>query len=261
MNTLVWGLYWHEDQLPIYKFDNKFWTYINYYRLSIHSAKNLGYECHLYLSSNIVKYFEDMNINLHEVPSLSSTFYDSINFYILETEHKNCPIIDGDIILYRRLPDLNADLIYEMPETNSWNWLYEFWVNEISNKNIQSIIPEWTGDRRSRIVNIGLLYIKNNKLIELYNKRWNDFRIYIENNKSNIKYKSDISSTVEYTAMASQYILTEIVEYHKFTSQDYKSINRVESTPFYKHYVGTQKFTNNLVPYDKLITFNSNNLL
>jgi hypothetical protein len=261
MNTLVWGLYWHEKELSIYKFNNKFWTYINYYRLSIKHAKDLGYDCHFYLSENIQKYFTDLNINLHIVDFLTPTFYDSINFYILETEHSTCPILDGDIIMYRRLPELNADVIYDMPETNSWDWLYEFWVSHINDRGIKDIIPEWTGKKRNRIINIGLLQIKNTELLNLYKKRWNDFRVYIESNIDNLKYKGDTVNTIEYTTMASQYILTELVDYYNYTHLEYKSLNRIEDKPIYKHFVGTQKFTNNLVPYDKIITFKTESIL
>ena len=261
MNILTWGLYWHDNELSIYKFPNKFWTYINYYRLSLKHAIDLGYECKLFISKNILEYFEDLDIEIILVPELTPTFYDSINFYILNSEYRNCPILDGDIILYRRLPEMNADLVYEMPETNSWEWLYEFWVDHINTRDIHKIIPEWTGTKRSRIVNIGLLHVKNNELLDLYYKRWNDFRVYIENNKNSLKYKGDKIDTVEYTTMASQYILTELVEYYGYTALDYKSLNRTESLPFYKHYVGVQKFTNNLVPYDKLLTFKKQTLL
>jgi hypothetical protein len=261
MNTLVWGLFWHDKELPIYKFPNKFWTYINYYRLSIKHAIDLGYECKFFLSRNILEYFSDLNVELIEVPELTPTFYDSINFHILNSEYRNCPILDGDIILYRRLPEVEADLVYEMPETNSWEWLYEFWVNYINSTDILKIIPEWTGKKRNRIINIGLLHIKNNNLLDLYYKRWNDFRIYIENNKSSLEYKHVNFDTVEYTTMASQYILTELVDYYNYTIIDYKSMNRVEASPYYKHYVGTQKFTNNLVPYDRLLIFKEQTLL
>ena len=31
MKVLTWGLYLPEHNVNIYNFDNKFWTYINYY--------------------------------------------------------------------------------------------------------------------------------------------------------------------------------------------------------------------------------------
>lgn len=261
MNTLVWGLYWHDNELPIYKFPNKFWTYINYYRLSIKHALDLGYDCKLFLSSNIIEHFLDLEVELITVPSLTPTFYDSINFYILNSKYRNCPILDGDIILYRRLPEVDADLIYEMPETNSWEWLYEFWVNHINTRDILQIIPEWTGKKRTRLINIGLLHIKNNELLDLYYKRWNDFRVFVEQNKQTLMYKNTNIDTVEYTTMASQYILTELVDFYGYSAVDYKSMNRVESLPFYKHFVGTQKFTNNLVPYDRLLIFKDQSVI
>ena len=251
MNTLLWGLFLPDTPVNIYNFDNKFWTYINYYRLSIKTASDLGYDCHFYINKEVEKYFDDLNVTLHIIDELNHTFYDSINFYIFETEHKDKLILDGDIILRKRLPEIEADVVYEMKETNSWEWLYEFWVDEITKRGIKDIMPEWTGKKYLQLINIGAIQIQNDEFRELYLKRWNDFRKYIENNRDNLNYKFTKGDTVEYTTLASQYIITELVEHYNIKAVDLKPFKA------YKHYVGKQKFTNNLVPYDKVLIFNN----
>ena len=57
-----------------------------------------------------------------------------------------------------------------------------------------------------------------------------------------------------YAITGSQYLLTELVEYHKFTSKDYRTSSKQAT---YLHYLGERKFTSNIVPSDKLLTFNT----
>jgi len=249
MKVLTWGLYLPEHNVNIYNFDNKFWTYINYYRLSIKTASDMGYDCHLYLNKEICKYYEDLNVTLHVINNLNTTFYDAVNFYILEREHKNELILDGDIILTGKLPEIEADVVYEMKETHSWEWLYEFWVDEINKTDIKEIIPEWSGKKYSQLINIGAIQIQNEDFRKLYLNRWNDFRVFVETNVDKLGYKVTPLDTVEYTTLASQYIITELVKYYDLKAVDLK--------PFqvYKHYVGEQKFKNGLVPYDKVLNF------
>lgn len=256
MNKLAFGLILPETQVNIYfTFDNKFWTYINYYRLAIKTATSFGYECHLYLNDNIVKYFEDLKVSLHIVNDLDLTFYDAINFYILKSSNKDALVLDGDIILNNKLPVIEADVVYEMKETHSWEWLYEFWVKESTLNNVKDIIPEWTGKKYNQIINIGAIQIQNKEFRDLYIKRWEDYRDFIKKNKHTLKYKVTPLDTVEYTTLASQYILTELAHYY--------DLNCVDLKPYrvYKHYVGNQKFTNNLVPYDRMLIFKQDSLI
>lgn len=250
MKRLIWGLYLPKTPVKIYQFDNKFWTYINYYRLSIKTASDIGHECHLYINIEIEKYFKDLNVNIHIVHELDTTFYDAINFHIFNTEHKNDLILDGDIILKKEIPEIKADIIYEMKETNSWKWLYEFWVNSLNKLDIKKLIPEWTGKRYIQIINIGAIQIKNEEFRKLYLDRWVSLRDYINENIDTVPFKFEKGDTVEYTTLASQYLITELAHHY-----DMKCID-LKPKKLYKHYVGTQKFENNLVPYDKLITFN-----
>lgn len=252
---LVWGLYLPTTPINIYQFDNKFWAYINYHRLSIKIASDMGYDCHLYLNKEICKYYQDLNVTLHIVDKLKTTFFDAITFYILDTEHKNDLILDGDIILNKKIPDIKADIVYEMKETHSWEWLYEFWVNALTDIGINDIIPEWTGKKYTQIINIGAIQIQNNKFRGIYLERWKTLRDFINKNIDNLPYKGTDKNPVEYTTVAAQYLLTELANYYNMHTIDLKPLK------VYKHYVGTQKFTNNLVPYDRILVFTNENLI
>jgi len=255
MTTLTWGLWRPDDNVNIYNFVNKFWTYINYYRLSIKTAADLGYDCHIYLNKEVAHYYEDLDCTIHIIDDLQVTFYDAVNFHILESENKDKLILDGDIILNKRLPEIKADVVYEMKETHSWEWLYEFWVMEINKAGIKHIMPEWTGKKYSQLINIGAIQIQNDDFRRLYLKRWYDFRDFVEENKHNLAYKHTNLDTVEYTTLASQYIITELINHYDIEAVDLKPYR------VYKHYVGEQKFTNGLVPYDKVLNFNKKAML
>lgn len=245
-NSLSWGLFWHKDPLEIYNFDNKFWTYINYYRLAIKSAFDLGYTCNLFINKEIREYFVDLDVNIHIVDNLTRSFYDAINFYIFDTSYGGDLILDGDIILKKKLPEIQADVVYEMKETNSWDWLYADQIQKLKQYDLSKIVPEWTGNKYLQIINIGAIQIQNEELRKLYVKRWNDFRKFIEENEDDPLW---------YTTAASQYLITELVREYNYSSVDLKPYR------VYKHYVGTQKFENNLVPYNKLLKFNKESII
>lgn len=240
-NKLVWAFYHVEDK------SEKFFTYINFNRLSIKRASSLGYKCKLITPEFLFKYFNDLDLELEEFNSSYSHFFDYTKHYILTNEKEPYIVIDGDLILNSRLPDLEADLIYEKPEVNNWSSMYEKYVNDCSNNDIKDIIPEWTGNKRLEIINIGLINLLNSELKELYLDRWSKFRMFIESH--------NFDNLVDYAITGSQYLLTEILDYHKFTAIDYR---RNSNKNTYKHYLGNAKFNRSFIPKDKLLVFNDN---
>jgi hypothetical protein len=261
-NTLIWGMYLGENRIHDIEGQTKwFWTYINYHRLSIKRALDLNYNCHIYISENIKEYFKDLNVKIHIVPELNSPFFDFITNYILKSEHKNCHIIDGDLILYKRLPHIKSEIICERLETNVWNSLYEPYVNSINKLNIKTIIPEWTGKKYSQLINIGILKIENNNFIDIYLNRWEKFKSFTIEHKNDLYYKNKVVNVTEYTIIGAQYLLTELVNYHNLEYIELNSVNYTTDTPYYVHYMGKQKFTNGVVPYNGILRFEELNIL
>jgi hypothetical protein len=261
-NTLIWGMYLGENRIHDIEGQTKwFWTYINYHRLSIKKALDLNYQCHIYISENIKKYFKDLNVTIHIVTNLNFTFFDFITNFILKSEHNNCYIIDGDLILNKRLPELSSSIIFERLETNVWNALYEPYVNCLNKLNINTIIPEWTGKKYTHLINIGILKIKDNEFLKTYLDRWDAFKAFVELNKTELFYTNDTINTNEYTIIGAQYLLTELVNYYNLEYLELNSFNYTTTTPYYVHYMGKQKFTNGVVPYNSMLQFEDLNIL
>jgi len=261
-NTLVWGMYLGENRIQDSMNQTKwFWTYINYHRLSIKKALDLNYQCHIYINENIKEHFEDLNVTIHIVENLNSTLFDFITNYILKGEHKNCYIIDGDLILNKRLPELSSSIIFERLETNVWDKLYKRYVDSLNKLNINTNIPEWTGEKYTHLINIGILKINNNEFLKTYLDRWDTFKEFIETNKTKLFYRNNTINTNEYTIIGAQYLLTELVNYYKLDYLELNKINYNNSKPYYIHYMGEQKFTNGIVPYNDIIQFKKFNIV
>jgi hypothetical protein len=241
-NILIWGFYWDDNN----KFNNQFWGHINYHRLSIKSALSLGYECHIYLQESNVKYFSDINVKIKLVHGLDTTLFDWIKYYILSNDTTGGTLIDGDLILNSKLPNIKSDIVFEKYETNAWKLLYEEYVGVLNKLNIRDIIPEWSGNPRKKIINIGILKIQNKQFKDIYLNRWNNMNEFIKNN-------SKIVNKKEFTGTATQYLLTELVDYYEINIENY--LNNKNSN--YSHYMGHNKFKNGIVPYDKLLLFNN----
>ena len=240
-NTLTWGFYWNESNNTI---DNSiFFTHINYHRLSIKKAIDLGYECHLYIQEHNKEYFLDISVKIHLVNSIDTTLFDWIKHHILCNKIDTGILIDGDVILNSRLPNIDADIIFERYETNAWKSIYGTYVDKLTSLNIQDIIPEWSGRYRSLIMNIGLFKINNEEFKSLYLNKWNRMNQFIKD--------SNIINKTEFTATATQYLLTELTGYYNMDIKNYYENSQSD----YIHYLGNKKFKNKLVPNNKLLLF------
>lgn len=161
----------------------------------------------------------------------------------------------------KRLPDIKAELICERLETNAWNTFYEPYVNSINKLNINTIIPEWTGKKYSQLINIGILKIENNNFIEIYLNRWEKFKDFIIAHQNELYYKNKATNITEYTIIGAQYLLTELINYYNLEYLELNSFNYTTDTPYYVHYMGKQKFTNGVVPYNSILLFKELNIL
>jgi hypothetical protein len=240
INKLIWGLYFEDEDL-----NQNLYTLINFHRLSITNANKLGYDCVLYTPHYLHKYFTDLTVKLVDIPKVGNVFFDYVKNYILKVEKGMYFIIDGDLILNQRLPTINADLIYEKKEPQSWELFYKNEVETLTNLGIGDIIPEWTGKKRFDILNIGLVYVKEDNFKEIWIDRWDKVKHFVETN-----IKENQSS---YTPIAAQYMLTELVDYYKLDVKDFKT-NSSKDT--YIHYMGNVKNTISFIPTNKILTFN-----
>ena len=233
--------------------------YINYYRESIKKSLNCGYEVDFYLSEDIIKYFIDLEINLIKIETIDSGLFDFLKAMVLKERSDEFILIDGDVFLKDKLLlNTNIDCIYEtdciisndskyddITKDKTWNVFYKPYVNELTNLDIKSIIPEWSGNRFDTVHNIGILYFNNIELKNLYVDRWYKFNDFVNKN---------IENKIPFTVIGAQYLLTEIINYYKFTSSKFDD-------NLFSHDIGIYKFKKPKVSMSEVMFDSKKNIL
>lgn len=214
-------------------------AYINYYIESIKSALNLGYTIDFYVSRELIYNFRGLKINLLTVDSINSGLFDFLKAEVLKNRSDQIMLVDGDIQFHKQIPLSDHDLIYDFKcitaegdkyddirKDKTWNVFYKPFVSNLTKLGIKSIIPEWTGERLDFIHNIGVLYFNNIDLKNIYVDRWYKFNDFINKH---------INDKTPYTAVGAQYLLSEIINHHKFSSIEVEE-------GCYTHNLGIDKF-------------------
>lgn len=221
---------------------------INHYILSIMTAKKIGYHTIIYCDKNSEGYFKDV---VDEIIYLEHNLYEKIwdypKLYVLENRQDDFILIDGDVILNKKLPEFNEELIFDAFEDGNWNFEYLGIITRLEKLGINTIIPFWSVDRLP-VINTGILYIKNTEFKNQYVRYWKILYNFIFSLDETFD-KSKLAMVI------SQFLLTILAKYHnvKLTNMNkYRS----ERGEYYTHYFGIHKMTNNLVPDDKIIKYN-----
>jgi hypothetical protein len=221
---------------------------INFYRLSIYKAKELGYYTIIYVDKKSDKYFIDL---VDEVILVNDKYdykkaWDYLKIYVLENRNDEFILIDGDVILNKKLPDFDVDIIVDTLEDGNWEIEYLETINQLKDANINSIINFWD-NKKVFVINAGILFFKNNVLKKQYVKNWKQLYdwVILKNIEVNFTFL---------TMVLSQYLLTIL---SNNLNMKIKPINKYmfEKSEYYTHYFGIHKFESNLVPNDKLIKF------
>ena len=221
---------------------------INHYILSMITAKGLGYDIIVYCDKNSVNYFKDI---ADELIYLENNLYEKIwdypKLYVLENRNDNFLLIDGDVILNKRLPELTDELVFDAFEDGNWNFEYLGIITQLKELGIENHIPFWSVERLP-VINTGILYIRDIEFKNEYVKYWKILYNFI----------FSLDKTFDKTKIAmvtSQFLLTILAKYRKV---EMKNMNkyRSEMGEYYTHYFGIHKMTNNLVPDNKIIKYN-----
>lgn len=213
---------------------------ISYYYESIKQAKNLGYYTIIYCDQASVKYFDGLidEIVVREGYN-NSKLWDCLKIKVLEERNDDFCLIDGDLILNQRLPDYNADVLFERYETINWSWGYEPTIKFLTDKNVLSIIPEWKSERIP-VMNVGLLSFRNDDLKKKYVESWNKLNLLINDNIDKIEIHHG-------TMVTTQYLLTLL-------SKNYKiHYNENANNELYNHYAGKIKFEKPIYSYKHML--------
>ena len=222
-------------------------TLINYYILSILSAKKLGYYCIIYTNKEEITYFEDIVNEIVELNEYEgSILTDSFKIKVLEERNDDFCLIDGDVILKDKLPEFNNGIMFDTYEIGNWKGEYEETVNKLTKLGISETIPFWIGSRVN-VINCGLLRITNKNDRNIYVTFWKKYNNWLKD-----KFENNDINLYSATMIGAQYLLTLIVEFYEINPLCLNK-NMGETGKYYTHHFGEIKFQTPIVPTDKMI--------
>jgi hypothetical protein len=194
-----------------------------------------------------MEYFKDYVNEIIELNDYeNSILTDSFKIKVLEERDDDFCLIDGDVILKNKLPNLESVIMFDTYEIGNWNKEYKSTVNKLSNLGIVNIIPFWEG-KRLNVINCGLLKISDRNLKESYVKFWKKYNNWIKD-----KFENNSLNLYSVTMVGAQYLLTLIVEYKSIKGTCLnKTMGEIGS--YYTHYFGDIKYKTPIVPTDQLI--------
>jgi hypothetical protein len=225
-------------------------TLINYYILSINNAKSLGYHTIIYTTNTSKKYFIEVvdEIIIIEKP-YETKIFDYLKIYVLETRNDKFCLIDGDLIIHKKLPEFTEDVMFDTIEEGIWEIEYETIVKQFDKMGIKNVVNFWTTDKLNTM-NLGILSFNNNNIKNEYVKLWKEVNEWVNNQTEFIDF--DLA-----TMVVSQYLLTIICKKENINTQNLRdtpsNINGFINGEFYSHYFGDHKFEKKIVPFNEII--------
>lgn len=206
---------------------------IDFYKLSMFKAKQLGYEVHMF--TDVPEMWEADKIVICN-PDHRKEFFDSYKMYALSRLEEDYMLIDGDVILNKRFEIGDEEVIYDADELADWK-SYRKYIKELDKLGIKEVIPEWNPNRLIPKC-CGLLRIKSDTLKSLYYHRWNDFYRFAVDKYDKVPW--------QLTGVAAEYLLTCLIDYynisHKALSNELGTQNNT-----YRHYCGELKLQEDLI--------------
>lgn len=223
---------------------------LNYYIVSITTAKKLGYRTVVYTDQNSVDFFKNLVDEVHVVDDYeNSILWDYLKIKVLDEREGDYCLIDGDVILRKKLPEFTADITFDTYEIGNWGREYKNPVNELTSIGIGDCIEIWDNLKKP-VINCGILSIKNKKDREDYVNLWKKYNKWI--NENHTKHSLDIDYS---TMVGAQYLLTLMVKSKGMTKHNLNT-NMGEEGTYHRHYFGLTKFNESIVPKDHIIDYN-----
>ena len=228
---------------------------INYYIISITTAKKYGYFTIMYCDSESAKYFQDIVDEIHiEDNYQNSVQWDCYKIKAFEERNDEYCLIDGDVILHDRLPDFNSDVVIDTYEVKNWELEYKPVIEQFTELGIGDILDGWC-DKKKPVFSCGILYFKEDKYRKLYVDMWKKYNNFLNEKLQTHKIDVDVA-----TMVGGQYIGTLIAQKYNL-SVEYLSVSLGESGHYYKHHCGILKYRNPIVPKDRIIKIDKKVLL
>jgi len=236
---LIWSLANRMPEVP-----HSPYIYDMFY-LSIHMAKELGYETILYGSTDAVDRLGDYVDETYNIDNLDYRLFDDTKIYIWKTRSDDYITIDGDVFLHSKLEFnknqstfVSFDEIVNLPNDGYIKESYDI-VNKLG---ISQLIPEWD-NTQTKSFSTNLIHWKsNNGVLQYFIKSYETLREwYLKNEDYITKLNSELAvgnSLISH--FLCEHLLQRIVSYY---SLGYDEI-RVNTKNSYYHWQGSDKFTN-----------------
>lgn len=242
-------LIWTYNGKPVTIDKNPYKTIVrvNFYITSISIAKRMGYRVVMYCDRQSTKYFEEFVDEIYILPQYQTPFWDSYKIDVLEKETGEYCLIDGDILLHNKLPDMTDDLTIDCFEIKTFKKYYKPTIDLLTDLGVKEVIPEWE-NREQDMINHGIMCFQNENFKQLYLERWKRYGRFVEDNISKI-------TDMTYASLASQYILVTLMNANPQWKVKNLSNKLGKPNEYYTHFAGDMKFENPRVPTDKIITY------
>jgi hypothetical protein len=220
--NMVGAKQWHLDILT------------NFYKASIISAKKLGYETIIYTNtshSHIFEPYVDEVICVDDYEQ--SPLFDSFKIKVLEERSDDFYLIDGDVILNSKLPELDVDVTFDAYESKFWKPTYGDPLKELRSIGVNDVIPLFYIEKAEKMFNCGILRITNKELKKAYVCHWKRFNQFVKDNKYRL--------FLDHTTVGAQYILT-ILSKEMGVKWEPLSEFLGNQNQYYRHYAGRIKY-------------------
>ena len=232
----------------IVRLNSKKITIINYYIHSITEAKKLGY--HTIIYTNLPEYFSEIADEVIDTTiQEDSSVWVNLKLKVMEQRNDEYCLIDPDVILRKRLPQIEDGVMFDTYEMGNWDVEYAEQIQQLKDLGIESVFSFWDSKKRP-VINCGILYIKSKLLKDEFVKNWQVYRKWLRDNTT-----SDMINIDSAAMIGEEYLITllsETLNIQKHPVNEYMG----QIGEYYTHHFGIRKFINPIVPTEYILNPN-----
>ena len=234
---LVWSLANRNPQNP-----HNQYVYDMFY-LSIHMAKDLGYETVLYGTSDAIVRIGEYVDEVYNTDDIEYLLFDDLKMYIWEDRTDDYATIDGDMFLFSKLKfndNPNIFLSFDQLIKNDIQKSVNDSLDLLNKIEIVNLIPEWNPLSKNSISTNLIRWKGNNGLLKYYIESYKKLReLFLENETSIQKINSELSNNKSLIShILCEHLLERIVSYYNLSYDELRSAPKNS----YSHWQGTEKF-------------------
>jgi hypothetical protein len=236
---LVWSLANRNPQNP-----HNQYVYDMFY-LSIHMAKDLGYETVLYGTSDSIVRIGEYVDEVYNVDNIDYVLFDDLKMYIWEDRVDDYATIDGDMFLFSPIKFNNNSNIFLSFDQLIKNDIPKSVTDSLDLLNkieITNLIPEWNPQSKNSISTNLIRWKGNNGLLKYYIESYKKLReLFLENQTAIEKINSELTNNKSLIShILCEHLLERLVSYYNLSYDEL----RITSNNSYSHWQGSEKFEN-----------------